>query len=1031
MRTGRHKALFFILTIATSLVLLLLLALPKLLNLNRYRVPLENLVGDALGVQLQLGSLRWGFNLPNSIWVEAETLSIKGSLPPSVSLDCGRVVVKIAVSPLLQKRLIIRDILLQNAVLELAPTDDNAQPGKADDQSDGKGTSAYSLELESLRIEDGQVLYFDQHSDNRVPKLHFKEITAKATQAAPETPVNFELALRQTSPELEALGRLNARGSLLGLTPEFSLDKPSLEIAATLDEVATEALQPWLTNELAARLGGSLSATIDYQGWPLAHGTFSGQIDLGQFSYHDPALSQDPLNGSPATLQFSALSQDDQIQFDDITLAVNGMAAEARLTLGKLAQRAVLSDVSLSAEIPLESAGPWVPWLKLEDYQTQLRDLLAGGGTVYIKGLQLPEFELATGENSAKNLFKALSGSIELSKLSAQPFTTLPRFENINGHFSIANGAISSNDIRAKIGPLSLPVITVEGTTLLDDPRFVVKASGPLSLAASSAGQVRELLAPYHLSELSADATVALELDYDSARPDEWRADGSVMVNHLQLTTLGKGNQLSMQGRVELKREEDLHLRFDGVKGAMNGAPLRIDGALGRSREGALLVDLEVVTSNLELAQLADAIPPLQTLAAKGRVDADVTIFYDASRVSETRLKGAVSVKQLALQAGDFTIDRLNTQLRLAGKQVATQDTSLRVNQQPVSVSGNLRLDPRLRGRLHISSPTLKLDQLIGPTENASTLAPALAGDFQNTTQLPALLRDATLDITGDVVKGAYRGLEFSDLKLRIDYDREVARDHELSAVIAGGTANSSGQVILKDLSRIEFDTHFELADVHLEELLPAIVGHPTAVSGPFSSAGRIAGTGGSGILESLRGNVNIDAGPGRMAGVGPLTKTMFHVLEVINLEGIIEGTMGEGLAQKGIRFESLTVVMELDQQGMRITRSNLLTPAFNSNAKGLVDFGSNSLDVDVELAVLGTLDKVVGLVPLVGTAASNITKVYLLVKGPLEKPRVIVRPGQGVIETVKEGIKDPAREITRGLDSLFDLLDGKGDKRN
>jgi hypothetical protein len=373
----------------------------------------------------------------------------------------------------------------------------------------------------------------------------------------------------------------------------------------------------------------------------------------------------------------------------------------------------------------------------------------------------------------------------------------------------------------------------------------------------------------------------------------------------------------------------------------------------------------------------------------------------------------------------------LNTELRLAGKRVTTEKTSLRVNQQPVSASGNLRLDPRLRGRLQLSSPTLELDELLGSANEASAATAATAGERQDTRQLPALLRDATLAITGDVEKGTYRGLEFSNLKLHIDYDRELARDHELSATIAGGTVTSSGQFNLKDLSRIEFDTRFKLADVLLDDLVPAILGHPTGFSGPLSSVGRIAGTSGSTMLEDLRGNIEVDAGPGRIARVDPLTKTMFHVLEVINLEGIIEGTMGEGLAQKGISFQSLKAVVKLDQRGMHISRSSLLTPAFDSNAKGLINLGSKSIDMDVELAVLGTLDKVVGLVPLVGSAASNITKVYLLVKGPLEEPKVIVRPAQGVIETVKEGIKDPTKEITRGLDSLLDLLDGRGGKRN
>ena len=360
----------------------MLLALPKVVNLNRYRDSLQNLASEALGMQLQLGRLRWGLKLTSGIWLEADRLSLTGTFPMPARLECGKVVVRIAASPLLKKRLVIKDILLQGPVLTVESTGAAApasQPGSGSDETH----TAYTLELKSLRVEAGQVFYSDQSNDTRIPKLHLSDIAIKTSQSAPGSAVNFELALQQMSPELETLGQLAACGSLHGLTPQFDFEQPRLTVDGKLQALNPEALLPWLGAELVARLEGSWRATLRYQGWPGASGSISGEIDPGCLSYRDPSLWSEPLPGSGWTLQFNALEQVDQLRFDSIAIGIGDIAAKAQLTLDSPGQSAVIRDAVLSAKIPLDSAGPLIPWLQLEEFQSLLSDLLAGGGTVF------------------------------------------------------------------------------------------------------------------------------------------------------------------------------------------------------------------------------------------------------------------------------------------------------------------------------------------------------------------------------------------------------------------------------------------------------------------------------------------------------------------------------------------------------------------------------------------------------------------------------------------------------------------------
>ncbi len=1031
MKTRRHKAWLIALAIISSLVLLLLLALPKLLNLNRYRDSLQNLAAEHLGMQLQLGPIRWGISPNNSIWLEAKTVSISGAFLPSSNLSADKVTVKLAVSPLLQRRLVIKDILLESTELKIQQRD-QAEQTTTETAKDGSASTspAFSVELVSLRIADGQLIFSDQRSGERLPDLHLNSITVSISQPEPGAKTDFSLALRQTSPGLESSGQLSASGSLIGLTPDFKLEKPRLDIQAKIVEFSAEAIRPWLDSEVAARLSGTLSATANYQGWPGGSGNMDGQVDFGQFNYYDPALWHNPVPGSPAKLQFKAQLHADSAQFDQLALAINNIKANARLNLSGLKQQVLVGSGSLNAEIPVKSASPLVPWAKLAEFEDQLKAILEGGGTMQLIDVQLPEIELAKQDIDPQVFFKAITGSVHLSGLSARPLESMPPLEKINGHLSLANGILSGNDISANIGPLRLPVFTVKVDQLLGEPKWAVKASGPISLAASSTVDIQRLLKTYGLAMLSTDALVDADLVYDKAKPDQWRANGSLRINDLQLTTL-RNNRADLRGLVEFQHDKGIKLQLKGITGNINKSPISVDGAIDHPGKDDMLLDLKLQTSELELAHLVDVVPALQGNDMKGTINTNMSIFYDATRPNKTSLKGAFRGSKLELQVDDFKIDQGDTQLQLAGKQATIKTMALRLNQQPIAISGNLKLDPHLGGTLSLASPDLNLDHLL-PTRSkhpATSVEDAPSGAKQAPLQLPELFRNATLTFKTDVSKGVYRGLTFSGLKLYVDYDREIVQDHQLSFSTAGGTVTTSGRVELKDLSRIKFDTQHKLTKLRVEKLLPVIVGHATSTSGPFSSSGNVRGTTGKELLASLRGDVTVSAGPGHISSIGPLSKAMFTILEIVNIEGIIKGSMGKNLAQKGIPFDSLALAIKLEPKGARISSSKLVTPAFNNAGHGLVNLTDKTMDMEIELAVLGTIDKVLGFVPLVGSAASNITKVFLVVEGPMDKPRVRVLPARGIIDTVKGGIENPIKDLGRGIDSLRGILDSKSKK--
>jgi len=67
-------------------------------------------------------------------------------------------------------------------------------------------------------------------------------------------------------------------------------------------------------------------------------------------------------------------------------------------------------------------------------------------------------------------------------------------------------------------------------------------------------------------------------------------------------------------------------------------------------------------------------------------------------------------------------------------------------------------------------------------------------------------------------------------------------------------------------------------------------------------------------------------------------------------------------------------------------------------------------------LVPLATVDKALNLVPIVGKAASAVTKIRIDVEGPLKDPKIQAVPLKGVATGVVGGVEESAENILKGV---------------
>lgn len=1005
------------------------LLLPKLIDPNQYRDELDKLIGNALGGEVELGALQWG--LGSSVWLQAESVAIKNAELLPIDLQTGHVEVRLALAPLLKRSLVFEYIDVAKPILTWKlqdPVDDETDVDSSGDDTSG---SALDIRFQSLHISDGRLMVQERRTvgatlpadiDLSVLMLGIKDLAAGSE-------ATFELDVTLDSAAGEQLGSLLGSGSFLGLAQGFTIDSPHLSFHAELKQLTTAAQQILVPEAYRQnKLEGKVSASIDYQGNLGERGSVNGSIDLGELSYRDPSLWPQPLHASSGRVQLRLDFDPQQLRVKQLELELGDLSAVANADIDNWSDEAVLKNTKLQAQLPLAELSTLMPWAKLGKDAPILRDLLGGGGSVQIENVEMPELALTRLPEDNAELLRSICAAVKLSGLSVEAVPMLPRVERISGQLELREGTLQGSGISAMIGPLTLPVIRLQASELLGKTRVEASAKGPMVVAAKTDKKVEALLTANGLSHLSGSAEVDFKLHYDQAKPQHWDTKGSIQLDELKFHTIKTDADFEMHGKLDVRRKSSLDVALVGLKGLVNQAPFALDGEIMDIGSEQLLVDLDLHTDKFELSPLTELVPALEHSQLHGLVTSKLSVYFLKSKPKATDLRGTLVTEQLGLllPGSELRLEQLNARLDLAANRINITQMQGQLNDQPLSLQGHLVPLPYIHGELKLASPNLDFNKLLPEAAAEKPQATVAETDAPTTKpQLPEALRTAELKLSASIDKGQYRKVPIEQLDLQLDYAKGKLRDHSFKVNFDHGTIATQGSVDINNLDHIPFDIHYQIDSVLLENVLVIIGLEAPTPSGPLSSSGHISGRSGSKgeLARSLRGDLSVTAGPGKIPKVGYFGKAVFNVLSVINVEGLLKGKLEPGLAIQGVPYNNLGLQATFVEEGMRLDQIGMDTPATSAQGKGILDFGAETVDLAVAITVLGTLDKALGLVPLVGTAAANATKAYLEIKGPMAGPKVRIRQGKGFIDSLELEDRKPGWRIRRDYNRTKESL--------
>ena len=1048
VKSTRGKRAGIILAVLAFLLMAAVVIVPRLIDLNRYRGLIASELETALGGRVSVGTLAWGIG--NGIWLEADGLAIHGATVFPGDLELPRIYAKVSLLPLLTKKVVVKKLMFENpeVTIRLVPSPEEKEEAQGEPASvppavaKGSTDSPLPVEIliEKLELREGRLRLEDSLT---VPGQQivnkFSDVSIEGFHLEPGRAMHFQLAFREASEP--GLGSLKGKGTFNGLTEAFTLDNPELSLQATLSDLDVEILEPYLRMEsLAERLGGRISLTIDYQGDFGGHFRVDGEMDLTQLSYTDPSLWEQALPGAKTTLSYKAVFDPEEIKLEKLELTLGNISLSLEALLEDWRKQPIIKDAAFSSEVPLVEVIPLVPWKRLGDEGNAIRQSLAGGGKVIVEQAAFPEFQPANIPEEWRPLLAGSKASITLSELFVKTSPLLPGLEHLSGKLHLEEGVLTAEGLQARLGPLTLPPLALRATRLTGKPKVTAVAKGPMQLLASNDARIDELLMEYGLKELTGRTEMDMLVHYDHARPESWDTRVDLVLDGVRARTQVADVRFSdLRGRITLTRKKNLEISVDNLRGKMDQSPLHLDGKLTRVGRQEFVVDARARTEGLDLALASAVYPPMRGLELGGKIDLDVDLHYPSNDPMASRAKGIVKGRNLGmrLEKPSLRVKDGDARFELAGKTVKLEDMNLLLNDQQMTLSGQVTdfRDPNVL--LRVQSPNLNVDRLLPPdadthpsgepTEKADA-TPVKAASLEEEPgkpELPPLLRRLTAQVQADVTRGEYRGQAFQDLKLEATYERGVLKSHAFDVGVADGHFGTQGSADLRNLKHIPFLVKPTLSAVPLESIARLVGIGEVSFKCPVTTTGQMEGRTGSAeeLLGSLRGTMELEAGPGRVFELGPFGKVLFRVLDFVSVESLVARTLLKHARQEGFSFESIRAQYTFQEGTLNVDAIVLKSSALDAEATVEVDLVKQQLKGTAEVAVLETLDKGLGYVPVVGGVAAGLTRLYMNLHGSLEDPKVVPRPDKRATEAVKGVIQAPGKAgkgVIKGLDKIF-----------
>ncbi|MBL0225377.1 MAG: AsmA-like C-terminal domain-containing protein [Geobacteraceae bacterium] len=1052
--------------IAAAFTIGLAVFLPRLLDVNAYRDEILSTLQQSLNrkVSFSSGTFAWHFG-PSFVF---NTVSVKEPDGSRDFLKAERITVKLALLPLLEKKVVLKDLRADRAEINLIRGSD----GKLNiDDLLTPSKDSVPVHFRMVQLRQSTVQWRDVSVQQEGFRAVARNISLNIDHMERGRKGGFKLSC-----ELPAVSGGAALIALSGSAklPAEGRSLTETELNGSADIKQFEIGRFWSYYERFipfANPGGRVDLASSFKG-RLKDFAAKGKIRVSGASVVWPKVFHYTVAPGYLQLNYDLRLNASLIDIPSLELSTDGFRIKGSFQMNDYAgpDPRIVAKASTPATFRYEDVRSYVPYgIIPPDTSDYIEHKIKAGvfrldtGVLDGRVSQIAHMEVA---DNYKTLL--IRGPVEKAVLSYGP--KAPVFSNIKGTIELKDKNFSLIGMTAQFGesPLKLDGTITEYNT-----------------DKTSDYQVRMEITP-HTPEVAWLARIAgaNKLEFGGTSSLVLNGSGHYSAYHLNGSWDLKQAVYSFPGAIRKPSGMNNHLNFTSVISAgetrltslaYNLSPLMLSATALLKYADRPYLGFELQTNQFAMSEALPILTEWQKYRPRGRVKAQLSGTGNPEDFAAMNYAGTIALNSFSLQPdGKFkTVSGINGSVTFKGNSLETSRTTVRYGDSPLTVTGQVRSLKNGEAEIEISSPRFLLRDIDLAAPGSDTAIRRMNGSFSvrggryTIKSFSGLLNSSNFSVSGIYAGGSSPEANFAvtssnldvddllllarfgtpgaasgktapkgDLKLRLTaeagkYGRipfsklNVTANHDtgalylqsLDAGVFGGRLSAKGRVAPGGDLGSRYDINFNLERVDAEKFTQAL-DISRDVTGSLNAQGDVTAQGETiaDIKKTALGNVRLRLEDGSLHKFSVLSK----VFSILNVSQLLKFQLPD-MVSNGMPYNEVKGSFAISDGNIVTQDLFIASDAINISVIGNANMVREDLNFTIGVQPLQTVDKIVNRIPVVGWLLTGKGKDFLTVffeaKGKWSDPAVSAIPvksiGMGVLNVFRRVFELPVRLFT------------------
>lgn len=477
-------------------------------------------------------------------------------------------------------------------------------------------------------------------------------------------------------------------------------------------------------------------------------------------------------------------------------------------------------------------------------------------------------------------------------------------------------------------------------------------------------------------------------------------------------------------------------IEFKNITGLWETSPFTCSGTIESYRNRQSKLNIHVESAQADINDIISAFFPWKDTYGQGEGRTAMDFYCEGYQSGRFRFKGRAWFQGISLTFSAFPspFTDITGEVEYASEGLTFHDVRFKSGSSDVSFSARVAgyQKPRITGHGTGSFIDLADFYTFSPAEGEGTpehyeiegvSLTADKGRYQDLVvakvKTTGSYRNGTLVLSDlKVEEGSYGPFVFSNLRTSteqdapapVTYQKGVATTTLLVFDAYGGTWTCRDVSLpLNPKEAADFSLGAQLKDVSVDKLLEGLPPEKQKLTGIMTLEATLSGMGKNPTegLKSSHGAATLIIKHGVLQKAQILSK----LFSLLNVSRIFSQDYGK-LLNSGMAYDTIQGDFAIDQGNAKINLLSFDSPAMKMNGVGDINVGNKTLDMEIAVQPLETVDKVIGNIPILGTVLKGdqgaVVVTYYTLTGSFSDPKLkqvvfqsLGRKGQGIFRRI------------------------------